>query len=156
MAEPTDGEPVDAETAQAAGAAWAADAADRETVDRAEAGDEVEQADPDETQDTRRPRRNPLLIPLITGVAEAELDKQRIEELIAEVLARHEAELQKAEQQERVRFVTDVLRDQNVRPRRLVYRPDQSAPPPLRFAEITAADVEEGFDQLRRLGRTAL
>ncbi|NJS15631.1 MAG: hypothetical protein HC788_14830 [Sphingopyxis sp.] len=37
------------------------------------------------------------LIPLITGVAEAELDKQRIEEHIAEVLTQYEADLQKAD-----------------------------------------------------------
>jgi hypothetical protein len=97
-----------------------------------------------------------MLIPLITGVAEVELDKQRIEEHIAEVLAGHEDELQKADDQERVRFVTDVLQQQGVRPRRLLYDPDERAPPPLRFGQITPADVEAGFSQLRRLGRTAL
>lgn len=97
-----------------------------------------------------------MLIPLITGVAEVELDKQRIEEHIAEVLAGHEDELQKADDQEKVRFVTDVLQQEGVRPRRLLYDPDQIAPPPLCFGPITPADVEAGFSQLRRLGRTTL
>ena len=97
-----------------------------------------------------------MLIPLITGVAEVELDKQRIEEHIAEVLAGHEEALQKADDQEKVRFVTDVLQQEGVRPRRLLYDPDQIAPPPLCFGPITPADVEAGFSQLRRLGRTTL
>jgi Mg-chelatase subunit ChlD len=98
----------------------------------------------------------PLLIPIIVGVAETELDKQRIEEHVAEVLARHDADLRRADEQERVRFVTDVLQDQGVRPRRLSYDTAQGGPPPLRFVEISAADVAEGLDHLRRLGRTTL
>jgi hypothetical protein len=98
----------------------------------------------------------PLLIPLVVGAAETELDKQRIEEHIAEILARHDADLQRADGQERVRFVTDVLRDQGVRPRRMIYDPEKAGPPPLRFVDISAADVEEGIDHLRRLGRTTL
>jgi hypothetical protein len=98
----------------------------------------------------------PLLIPLITGVAEVELDKQRIEEHIAEVLAQYEADLRAADDQERARFVTDVLRDQGIRARRMIYDAQQRAPQPLRFREITVVDVEEGLDQLRRLGRTGL
>lgn len=98
----------------------------------------------------------PALIPIIAGVAETELDRQRIEEHIAEVLARHERELAQADEQERVRFVTDVLRQQQVRPRSLAYDPDRPGPSPLRFRQITAQDVEAGLDQLRRLGRTAL
>jgi Ca-activated chloride channel family protein len=100
--------------------------------------------------------RAPLLIPLITGVAETELDKQRIEELIAEALARYEAELAPAEDQERVRFLTDVLQQEGVQPRGIAYDPEKPGPGPLRFRPITAADVEEGIDRLRRVGRTAL
>ena len=97
-----------------------------------------------------------LLIPIITGVAETELDKQRIEEHIAEVLAKYEQELVPADQEERVRFVTDVLRQGNVRPRGLVYDPSIPGPSPLRFREITSADVEEGIERLRRIARTSL
>ncbi len=98
----------------------------------------------------------PVLIPLITGVAETELDKQRIEEQIAEVLEQYERELARADEQERVRFVTDVLRQGGVRPRRMVYTQDQQGPAPLQFRDLTDADVHEGMDQLRRLGRTSL
>ncbi|HSN97539.1 MAG TPA: hypothetical protein VLS89_04540, partial [Candidatus Nanopelagicales bacterium] len=98
----------------------------------------------------------PLLIPLITGVAESELDRQRIEEHIADVLSQHEKELQLADEQEKVRFVTDVLRAENVRPRGMTYDPARDTPPPLRFRDLAPADVEAGLAELRRLGRTAL
>ncbi|MDI1476827.1 VIT domain-containing protein [Polyangium sp. y55x31] len=97
-----------------------------------------------------------LLIPIITGVAETELDKQRIEEHIAEVLAKYEKVLVPADQEERVRFVTDVLRQGNVRPRSLAYDPSKPGPSPLRFRDITPADVEEGIERLRRVARTSL
>ncbi|NUQ74255.1 MAG: VWA domain-containing protein [Polyangiaceae bacterium] len=97
------------------------------------------------------------LIPLITGVAETELDKQRIEERIAEVIAAHERALAEAEEEERVRFITDVLRQENLRPRSLVYdMASRDAPPPLKFRDITANDVEESIDRLRREGRTTI
>jgi Ca-activated chloride channel family protein len=98
-----------------------------------------------------------VLVPLITGVAETELDKQRIEERIAEVLREHEASLRVADDQERVRFVTDVLRQGNLRPRGVVVDASSiTAPPPLVFRELTRGDVEEGLDRLRRLARTEL
>jgi hypothetical protein len=98
----------------------------------------------------------PLLIPLITGVAETELDKQRIEERIAEALARYEAMLAPSDDQERVRFVTEVLQQEGVRARAMAVDPARPGPAPLRFRDLTEADVEEGLERLRRLGRTAL
>jgi len=97
-----------------------------------------------------------MLIPIITGVAESELDKQRIEEHIAEALKTHERDLEAADQEERVRFVTDVLRQNKVRPRGFVYDSNATGPSPQRFRDITAADVEEGIDRLRRTLRTSL
>jgi hypothetical protein len=97
-----------------------------------------------------------LLIPLITGVAETELDKQRVEERIADAVARFEAELRAADDEERVRFVTDVLQQEEVRPRAMVFDPARPAETPIRFRDLTRGDVEEGLDRLRRLGRTAL
>jgi Mg-chelatase subunit ChlD len=97
-----------------------------------------------------------LLIPLITGVAESELDKQRVEEHIADVLKQNEEALEAADQDERVRFVTDVLRQKNVKPRGLVYNASASEPSPQRFREITTEDVEDGFERLRRTLRTSL
>ena len=97
-----------------------------------------------------------VLIPLITGVAESDLDRQRIEEHIAEVLARYEAMLRPADQQERIRFVTDVLQQSNVQPRSFTY--DQNFPgnSSLTFRDVTIIDVAAGFEQLRRLKRTTL
>src|SRR5262249_31725741 len=97
-----------------------------------------------------------LLIPLITGVAESELDKQRIEEQIAEALAKYEALLAPADDRERVRFLTDVLQQEGVRPRSLAVAPAHAGPAPLRFRDVCEDDVEEGFARLRRLGRTTL
>jgi hypothetical protein len=100
--------------------------------------------------------RAELLVPLITGVAETELDKQRILERIAAAIAEHEAALRPADDQERVRFLTDVLQGANVRPRGVSFDPRAYTPPPLRFRELTRADVEEGLDRLRQLGQTSL
>lgn len=96
------------------------------------------------------------LIPIITGVAETELDKQRIEAHIADVLKAFAQELEDADYEERVRFVTETLRARNVRPRSLVYESDAGGPFPQRFREIKGSDVEEGIERLRRTRRTSL
>lgn len=96
------------------------------------------------------------LIPIITGVAEAELDKQRIEAHIADVLKTFAKELEAADHEERVRFVTDTLHAQRVRPRSMVYQEHASGPFPQRFRDITGRDVEEGLERLRRTLRTTL
>lgn len=91
------------------------------------------------------------LVPLIVAVAENELDKQLIEARVLEIVAAHEGALANADENERVRWVTDVLRDQNVRPRRMVG--DTRA---LRFRSLEPTDVEEALDGLRRAGRVAV
>jgi hypothetical protein len=100
-------------------------------------------------------KRAQLLVPLITSLAESELDKQRIQERIREALAKHEGLLKPADERERIRYVTDVLRQDNLRPRAVAYSPED-APATLRFRDITRADVEEGLARLRRLGETSL
>ncbi|HEY3446591.1 MAG TPA: VIT domain-containing protein [Myxococcales bacterium] len=97
----------------------------------------------------------PLLVPLIVGAAESELDKQRIEEMVARVLEEHRAVLEPADEQERVRYVTEVLQQQGVQARRMEWK-DDGAPPPLRFRDLAMADVEESLDWLRREGRSPL
>lgn len=91
-----------------------------------------------------------LLIPLIAGVAETELDKQRIEEEIADIIGAWDEPLRQAEEGERIRFITEMLKCSNVRPRSLRWDPDQPAQSALRFRDLTEADVEEGLDRLRR------
>ena len=96
------------------------------------------------------------LIPIITGVAESELDKQRIEAHIADVLKTSEQELEAADHEERVRFVMETLRARNVRPRAMVYDTHAGGPFPQRFRDIKESDVEEGIERLRRTRRTSL
>lgn len=100
--------------------------------------------------------RAEILVPLIVAVAENELDKQLIEARVAEIVKAHEDELARADDQERVRYVTDVLRSQNVRPRRMGETPKTAGPIPLSFRPIEPTDVEEAFAGLRRLGVTDL
>jgi len=98
-----------------------------------------------------------LLIPLITAAAESELDKQRIAEDIAAVVAAHLAPLRESDDPERIRFITEVLQGQKVRPRAMEWQPQtQDDPAPLRFRDLGPADVEEGLARLRRLGRAAV
>jgi hypothetical protein len=96
----------------------------------------------------------PLLIPLITGVAESDLDKQRIAAVIDEMLKAHGEELSGLEEDERVERLTELLRRENVRPRSLELTgegPNVTAA--LRFREINEDDVEAGLEGLRREGR---
>ena len=96
--------------------------------------------------------RAEVLVPLIVAVAENELDKQLIEARVAEIIKAHEAELERADEQERVRYVTDVLRSQDIRPRRIGETPKTAGPVPLCFRAIQPMDIEEAFAGLRRLG----
>ncbi|MBI4704695.1 MAG: VWA domain-containing protein [Deltaproteobacteria bacterium] len=100
--------------------------------------------------------RAELLVPLIAGAAATELDKQRIDEKLADVLAAHAEALGRTDEPERIRWLADVLRADGVRPRTMDYDPDCPAPAPLRFRYISAADVEASLDRLRLTGRTSL
>jgi len=53
-------------------------------------------------------------------------------------------------------FLTDVLRQEQVWPRTLVYAEGQSGPPPLKFRELMPENVDASLDALRRAGRTML
>lgn len=97
------------------------------------------------------------LIPLITGMAESDLDKQRIAAAIEEQIAAHRGELGDLEEEERVERLTELLRGRSVRPRSLdIEGQGPSAAPALRFREITTDDVEAGLEALRREGRSDL
>ncbi|WP_428265368.1 VIT domain-containing protein [Haliangium sp.] len=96
-----------------------------------------------------------LLVPLIAGAAATELDKQRIDAHLDEVLRTHAELLARTDEAERVRWLTEALRQRRVRPRGMDYDPDQPAPAPLRFRELEPADVEAGLARLRRDRRAA-
>jgi Vault protein inter-alpha-trypsin domain/von Willebrand factor type A domain len=91
----------------------------------------------------------PKLIPLVTGLAESELDKQRVSAAIDEQLKAHRAELEPLTEDDRLERITALLTDADVRPRSLTM---QGPRPALRFRPITADDVEEGLATLRREG----
>lgn len=94
-----------------------------------------------------------LLVPLISGVADRELDRKRLEEHVAELLREHQQVLQQAEEPERIRFVRESLAARGVR--RLDLGPEAgSAPSALRFRDLTDEDVQAGLEELRRLERT--
>jgi hypothetical protein len=93
----------------------------------------------------------PRLIPLITGVAESELDKQRILAVLDEQIRAHRPKLAALDDAGRIEHLTELLRKNNVRPRSLDLN---EARPALRFREITPDDVEAGLEGLRREGRS--
>lgn len=94
-----------------------------------------------------------LLIPIMLGAAATELDKQRIDERLADVVTAHADILADTDEPERVRFLTDLMRAEGVRPRSMDYDPESPAPAPLRFREIQAGDIEASLDRLRIAGR---
>jgi hypothetical protein len=98
--------------------------------------------------------RASLLVPLIAGAASVELDRQRLDERLADASAPYIDTLLATDQKERIRFLTDLLRSMEVRPRVMEYNPDRPAPAPLRFREIEAQDVEASLGRLHAAGRT--
>lgn len=80
--------------------------------------------------------RAPLLIPLITGVAAQDLDRQRVEGRVAELLAEHRVALSRlGHPDDRCEFLLAHLRRREVRARVL------GADFGLRWADLTADDV---------------
>lgn len=96
------------------------------------------------------------LVPLVAAVAEAEIDRQRITEHVADVVTAYHTLLGPSDDAERVRFVTDVLREARVRPRALAAPVGDVALPSLRFRDLEPADVEAALEQLRRVERVTL
>ncbi len=96
------------------------------------------------------------LVPLVAAVAEAELDRQRITEHVADVVSAYAPLLAPSDDAERVRFLTDLLREARVRPRALAAPVGDVALPSLRFRDLEPADVEAALDQLRRAERVTL
>ncbi|HWN70031.1 MAG TPA: vWA domain-containing protein, partial [Haliangium sp.] len=95
------------------------------------------------------------LVPLIAGAAATELDKQRIDEHLAEIVAAHAEDLRRTDEAERIRWLTETMRAQGVRPRGMDYRAEDAAPAPLRFRAIEPEDVASALDRLRLGGRAA-
>lgn len=97
-----------------------------------------------------------LLVPLIAGAASCELDRQRIDEHVADLVAAHAALLTGTDEEERVRWLTGALRARRVQPRDMPGDLDLSALAPLRFRDAEPVDVEGALSRLRGLGRVAV
>ena len=97
-----------------------------------------------------------MLVPLIAGAAATELDKQRIDAHLADVVAANVAALGGTDEAERVRWLTEALVHAGIRPRSMDYDPDVPAATPLRFRDLVATDVQASLDRLRLTGRAEL
>jgi Ca-activated chloride channel family protein len=92
----------------------------------------------------------PLLVPIILGVAEDDLDRQRIDEAIAETIAAHRKELEALDDEVQITRLTALLQARGVRPRKLV---GQAEDLELRFRDIEPGDVWASLGELDRQGR---
>lgn len=100
-----------------------------------------------------------LLIPLIAGAAASELDKQRLDEHVADVWQAHAAALSATDDTERARWIASALKARGVKVREMRIASDSegesSSAAPLLFREVVAEDVEGSLDRLRAQGRVA-
>jgi Ca-activated chloride channel family protein len=90
-----------------------------------------------------------LLISAIAGAAMAELDKQRIDEKVAELCAEHDGVLRSTDDPERVRWIAERMRSGGVR----AYGIDEAAN--LAFRDLATTDVEGSLDRLRAAHRVS-
>ncbi|MBI5516828.1 MAG: VWA domain-containing protein [Deltaproteobacteria bacterium] len=97
-----------------------------------------------------------LLVPLIAGAAVSELDRERVDLYVEELVRAHGAALAQTDEAERLRWMTEALRAQNIRPRGMAFDPEAPVPSPLRFREARVEDVEGALSRLRAAGRVAL
>ncbi len=97
-----------------------------------------------------------LLVPLICGAALTELDKQRIDAHLGDLVEGHRAALAETDEAERLRWLTQAMAKRGVRPRAMAHEPGSLRPAPLAFREITVADVSGSLDRLRIAGRAGV
>ena len=87
-----------------------------------------------------------LLIALISGLADRELDRQRLRGYVRKVWQAHRAELEAAESAEQVRFVTESLQASGLRVLDLANRSGSGA---LAFRPVQFEDVELALENVR-------
>ena len=58
-----------------------------------------------------------------------------------------------ADERERIRWLTEALSGQGVRPRDLAYDPGRHTPSPMRFRPLSQSDVAASLDRLRLAAR---
>jgi hypothetical protein len=99
-------------------------------------------------------REAALLVPMIAGAAESELDRQRMDEHVAVVVKDFETSLRQTDEAERVRFLVLALRHLGIKARGMAAREDGGTSP-LTFRQVEPTDVEGALSRLRGLGRIA-
>jgi hypothetical protein len=105
------------------------------------------------TQGTYLPlMRAELLVPLIAGAALTELDKQRIDAHLSDLVEGHREALRATDEEERVRWLTQAMAERGVRPRALAYEPGARTSGAMAFRDITTSDVRGALNRLRLCG----
>ncbi|MCA9778833.1 MAG: hypothetical protein KC800_19025, partial [Candidatus Eremiobacteraeota bacterium] len=87
-----------------------------------------------------------LLINLISGLADRQLDRRRVEGLVREVFHQHADALLAAETEEQVRFLTETLQARKIRVLDFTDGTNQK----LSFRELRKEDVELAWDVVSR------
>ena len=88
------------------------------------------------------------------GPKRTEIMNEAVAERLLELLGPHQGALHETDEAERVRWLTGLLRANDVRPR--VMESSASGPAPLVFRPIDAEDVQAALDRLRFSGRLSL
>jgi Ca-activated chloride channel family protein len=96
-----------------------------------------------------------VLVPLIAGAAATQLDKQRVDARIAAIVEEHAEPLCATDEPERVRWLTEELRERNIRARAMRFDESSHAPPPVVFRDVLPAEVAASLERLR-LGRRVM
>lgn len=86
-----------------------------------------------------------LLIDLVSGLADRELDRRRLEGYVRELYSQHAEALDAAEPAEQVRFLTETLRSRNLRVLDFVKNSQK-----LNFRPVKSEDVAQAWDVVSR------
>ncbi len=97
-------------------------------------------------------RDAPILVPMICGAAESELDRQRIEEHVREAITGNEDALRASDEHGRLNWIVSVLKNRGVKVREMKKTDGVAQPPPMTFREPKQRDVEIAVERLRARG----
>jgi len=99
-------------------------------------------------------REASLLVPMIVGAASAELDRQRVDEHVSDLVTEAGASFVDTTDVERVSWLSRALTAKGVRLRDMQLDEGSNAAP-LRFRAVVPADVEASLQRLRYQGRVS-
>jgi Ca-activated chloride channel family protein len=97
-----------------------------------------------------------LLVPLIAGAAVSELDRERIDLYVEELLRAWGPSLAQTDEAERVRWITEAFARNNLRARSMIVDESQGIAGPQRFRAVTHDDIAGSLHRLRTVGRVAV